>query len=271
MKKGIILTFILLLLIQNPIFAAAIKFVQVADAHFKTDDPYRAEVLKSAVRDINNEKGISFVVFSGDNIDSPKAGYLPEFVKIVNKLKVPYYIVIGNHDVFKNNGLSKIHYLEIVKDNNIFYMHKNPNYVFKKNGFVFIVVDGAKEVIPGTIGYYKEDTLNWLEKQLNKYEQDPVIILQHFPLVVSKEIPSHSVYKKERYIDLIDKHDNIISVITGHLHTNDELMRNGVYHISSPTLLSETPVYKIINVTTTKGFSPMIYTELREVQISKED
>ncbi|MFQ8626817.1 MAG: metallophosphoesterase [Candidatus Gastranaerophilaceae bacterium] len=59
-----------------------------------------------------------FVVFSGDNIDSPKTYYLPDFVKIINRLNVPYYIIIGNHDVYKNNGLSKAQYLEIIRENN---------------------------------------------------------------------------------------------------------------------------------------------------------
>lgn len=46
--------------------------------------------------------------------------------------------------------LSKAHYLEIIKDYNYFYKYKKPNYVFKQNGFVFIVLDGAKEDIPGS-------------------------------------------------------------------------------------------------------------------------
>lgn len=270
MKKNIIITLLSLLLLQNSVFAAVIKFVQVADSHFRTKDAYRAEVLENTVRDINKEKDIAFVVFTGDNIDSPHEEYLPEFMKIINKLNVPYYIVIGNHDVFKNNGLSKAHYLEIVRDNNFFYKYKKPNYVFQKDGFVFIVVDGAKEIIPGSIGYYKEDTLKWLDKQLKKYKNNPVIILQHFPLIATKEVKTHEVYQKEKYLDLLDSHDNVVSIIAGHLHFNSEIMRNGVYHITSPTLLSEPPVYKVITVSTTKGFSPMIYTELKEVDMEKE-
>lgn len=270
MKKNIALTFLTLLILQSSVFASVIKFVQVADAHFRTKDEFRKEVLKETVKSINNEKDISFVVFTGDNIDSPKVQYLPEFVKIVNKLNVPYYIVIGNHDVFKNNGMSKENYLDIVKDNNMFYKYKKPNYVFKKNGFVFIVVDGAKEVIPDSIGYYKKDTLDWLEKQLKKYKRSPVIILQHFPLVTVKDIKSHEVYLKEKYLELLDKHDNVICVIAGHLHTNGEKMRNGVYHITSPTLLNQPYSYKVISITTTRGFSPMIYTELKEVEIPKK-
>lgn len=270
MKKNIILTILAILLLQNAVFADIIKFVQVTDTHFKSNDEYRAEVLRKTVNDINKEKDISFVVFTGDNIDSPRSEYLPGFVKIINKLNVPYYIVIGNHDVFKNNGLSKAAYLEIIRDNNCFYRNKKTNYVFKKEGFVFIVVDGAKEIIPGSTGYYKADTLKWLDKQLTKHKNEKVIIFQHFPLVTAKEIKSHEVYQKEKYLELLDKHNNILSVIAGHLHSNNEVMRNGVYHITSPTLLSETPVYKIITITTTKGFSPMIYTELKETDMNQK-
>lgn len=269
MKKNII-TLLSLLLIQTSVFAEAVKFVQVTDSHFKTNDEHRAEILKATVKSINDEKGISFVIFTGDNIDSPNAEYLPEFVKIVNKLDVPYYLVIGNHDVFKNNGLSKVQYLEIVKDNNFLYKYKTPNYVFKKNGFVFIVVDGAKEIVPGSNGYYKKDTLEWLDKQLTKYKNDKVVIFQHFPLIMNKELTSHMVYKKDEYLNILDKHDNVITIITGHLHTNYEVMRNGVYHITSPTLLSEKPVYKVISISTTKEFSPMVYTELKEVEIPRK-
>lgn len=270
MKKNIIITLLLLLFIQTSVLAEAIKFVQVTDTHFKTNDENRAEILQETIKAINKEKGISFVIFTGDNIDSPNPEYVPEFVKIINKLDEPYYLVLGNHDVFKNNGLSKTQYLEIVRDNNFLYKYKTPNYVFKKNGFVFIVVDGAKEVVPGSNGYYKKDTLKWLDKQLAKYKNDKVVIFQHFPLIMNRESASHMVYKKETYFDILDKHDNVISVIAGHLHTNYEIMRNGVYHITSPTLLSEKPVYKVISISTTKEFSPMVYTELKEVEIPRK-
>ena len=271
MIRNIFLTIISLILFQNITLADTIKFVQVTDTHFKEKDEYRTQVLKETVEAINKEKGISFVVFTGDNIDSAKEAHLHGFVPIINKLDVPYYLVIGNHDVFRNSGLSKNRYLEIVRSHNCFYRFKKTNYVFKKEGFVFIVLDGAKEIIPGTTGYYKQDTLAWLDKQLKKYKKDEVIIFQHFPVVTLKEASSHSVYKKEKYLETIDKHNNVISVISGHLHTNIETMRNGVYHISTPSLLSDPPVYKIITVATTKEFSPMIYTELKQVELSEGD
>lgn len=268
--KKIFLALFTLLILQTTAQADMIKFVQIADAHYKTQDEYSGDILKNAIKNINNENDIAFVIFTGDNIDSPKPEYVGPFVKIINKLHAPYYLVIGNHDVYKNNGLSKKQYLELVHENNPFYFRLKPNYVFKKSGFVFIVVDGAKEVIPGSIGYYKEDTLKWLDKQLTKYKNRKVVIFQHFPLVSSKEISSHRVYNKEDYLKLLDKHDNVISIVAGHLHTNSEVMRNGVYHITSPTLIGDKPSYKVISISTTKGFSPMVYTELKSVDLNQK-
>ena len=270
MIKNIVLMLLSLVVFAGSAMANTVKFIQVADVHYRSKDPYRAEVLEKTIKSINNEKDISFVVFTGDNIDTPNAEYLHEFSRTINKLNVPYYIVIGNHDVYKNNGLSKKHYLEIIKSHNWLYKYTKPNYLFRKNGYVFIVADGAKEVIPGSVGYYKKDTLDWVDKELRKHKRSKVVILQHFPLIAAKEPSSHRVYNKEEYLEMLDKHDNIVTVVAGHLHTNSEMMRNGVYHITTPTLLADTPSYKVISISTTRGFSPMVYTELKEVEMAQK-
>ncbi len=265
LKKFIIL--FLLIIVSHCAYAGEIRFVQVSDVHYTTKNDYSTEVLKAAVKDINSLDNISFVVFTGDNIDSSKAENLEGFLKIINKLDIPYYIVIGNHDVFKSNGLSKQRYIEIIKEHNWFYRPSKPNYVFKRGEFVFIVVDGAKETIPGTTGYYRATTLEWLDKQLTKYNNKKVVLLQHFPILQPIEERSHSVYQPEKFYEVLNKHDNVIAVVSGHYHMNKEKMENGIYHINSPSLMSSTNPYKIIDIVTTKGFSPMIYTQLREVDL----
>lgn len=270
MKKNLFITFLMMLFVQCAVFAETVKFIQVTDAHYRLDDPYRAEVLDAAVKTINKEKGVSFVMFTGDNIDKPDEKALVDFVNRVNKLRIPYYILIGNHDVYKNGGLSKTRYLEVVRENNFLFRQRKPNYVFKKNGFVFIVADGAKEVIPGAVGYFKEDTMKWLTKQLNKYKRKNIVIFQHYPLVMVKDSHSHRVYNKDEYLELLDKQDNVVSVIAGHIHTNGEIMRNGVYHITSPSLLNDPHSYKVITISKTRGFSPMVYTELKQVEMSQK-
>jgi len=273
MKKAI-LTFLSILLLQSCCFAleSAIKFVQVTDVHFEAKKPFKVKLLQETVKDINRLKDVSFVVFTGDNLNNPNPQDLNDFVKIINKLEVPYYLALGDHDVFKSKNLSKDQYVEIVRNNNIFWFRREWNYSFKKKGYTFLVVDGAKEIIPGSVGYYRADTLEWLDKQLTKNSKRPVIILQHYPILDMKEFGSaklktHRTYQPEKYFEILDKHKNVLAVLSGHFHVNCEEMRNGVYHISTPTLLGEPYQYKIIDIISKEGLSPIIYTQLKEVEV----
>ena len=254
-------------------FADNIKFVQVSDTHLSSGSEYSKKVLKSAVADINKQADISFVVFTGDNINNPKEDNLREFVKIVSKLKAPYYVVLGNHDVYKSDGLSKVRYYEILRERNILYPQRKPNYAFKKDDFTFLIVDGAKEVIPGSAGYYRKGTLAWLEDQLEKNEKKNVVIFQHFPVEypegMEHRVKSHKTYKVEQYQEVLSKHHNVLAIISGHFHVNSEHMNDGVYHIASPSLQALPHAYKIIDIITTKEFSPIIYTQLREFEVKE--
>ena len=69
---------------------------------------------------------------------------------------------------------------------------------------------------------------------------------------------------------IIAKHNNVLAIISGHFHTNSESMENGVYHISTPSLLTRPQSYKVIDIVTTKEFSPIIYTQLREFTVMQE-
>ena len=277
MKKFLAIVFglfVFLNIFSCKVLAENIKFIQVTDTHLSKTSKYSQNVLKSIVKDINKQENISFVVFTGDNIDSPSLENLETFTKIIKNLKYPYYIVIGNHDVYKNQGLSKKVYYEVIRKHNFFYSQRTPNYKFEKNGFVFFIIDGAKEVIPGPAGYYRENTLAWLDKELTKNKDKKAIILQHFPVeypeVTGARYVSHQTYKVEEYRTMLAKHDNVLAILSGHFHKNTEKMVDGVYHISSPALMNIPHPYKIIDIVTTKEFPPIIYTQLKEVEVVEE-
>ena len=272
--KKIFLTIFMLLLVQMSAsaFDKSIKFVQATDVHYSKDSDYKNQVLKSFVNDVNNLQGISFVVFTGDNIDHPKEEDLIAFIKHANKLKVPYYMVMGNHDVFKSGNLSKRRYNEVLRGHHLGWFRRSWNYEFHKKGYTFLVVDGAKEVIPGPVGYYRADTLAWVDKQLSKNKRHPVIICQHFPILNSPEfgkarLKTHETYQPEKYYEVLDKHDNVLAIISGHFHVNAETMKDGIYHINTPSLLTPPPSYKIIDIVSKKGFTPIIYTQLKEIEL----
>lgn len=266
----------LLLVFLTPQYCLSkqVKFVQITDSHFSTtgneatqrEVERSSEYLTKTIEDINGVKNLDFVVFTGDNIDQANPEDLKKFLKIANKLNVPYYVVIGNHEVFKSQNLTKKDYMAIVNQYSKNCREKSPNYVFTKNGIVFIVVDGAKEVIPGPSGYYKKDTLKWLDKQLTKHKNDDVVIFQHFPIVEPYYNRSHSTYKVEDYEAVLKKHTNVIAIFSGHYHANGECKKDGIYHVSTPSLVEDPHNYKVVEIIIKNKNDHQIYTQLRHAE-----
>lgn len=273
-NKASMILLALSLLIVNAASANEIKFIQVTDSHFSStpqsatqrDVENSQKYLENTVKDINGIKDLDFVVFTGDNIDQANPDELKKFLKIANELHVPYYVVIGNHEVFKSQNFDKKKYMEIVRKYSKNCRPNAANYVFKDKGLVFLVVDGAKEVIPGPAGYYKKDTLKWLDKQLTKYKHSKVVILQHFPIIPPYYNRSHSTYDTQDYFAVLKKHTNVIAIISGHYHANGEAMQDGIYHISTPALVEPPHNFKIIEIVNKNHKDYQIYTQLRHAQ-----
>lgn len=263
-----------MVLITQICSAKEIKFVQITDSHFaaiksdysQEEVEYSQTVLAKTVKDINSLKGVDFVVFTGDNIDKSNEDDLKAFLKVANKLKFPYYMIIGNHEVFKSQKFDKKEYLKVASRYSRCFKQKNPNYVFIKKGVVFIVVDGTKEVIPGPAGYYREATLKWLDKQLTKYKNDQVVLLQHFPIEAPCYNRTHTTYNVDAYKDVLNKHKNVIAIFSGHYHVNGEKMVDGVYHVSTPALVCDPHDYKIVEIDIKNKKDFKIYTQLRHAE-----
>lgn len=277
MRINIIRNFILLSLIiltSMPVFTKELKFIQVTDSHVSTlgneysqrDVGNSKNIFEKTIQDINSVRGIDFVVFTGDNIDQANSTELKNFINMANKLNVPYYMVIGNHEVFKSQDLDKKKYIKIVRKYSKNCRPEGANYVFKNKGIVFIVVDGAKEVIPGPAGYYKKDTLKWFDRQLTKYEKSNVIIFQHFPIVEPYYNRTHTTYNKDDYEAILKKHNNVIAIFSGHFHANGEKMVDEIYHVSTPSLVEAPHNYKVVEINIIKGQKPKIYTQLRHAE-----
>lgn len=263
MKKLLVL-FLLLINFYFPAAAGNIKFIQVTDVHLTKEN---AQYLKDFVDNINSSyTDLDFVIFTGDNIDKPKFDDLETFLSIVKNIKVKKYVLLGNHDVSKNQKLDKQLYMKTVRKELGLYHSKTPNYVFVKDNVVFVVMDGVKEVIPGPGGYFKQSELDWLDKTLSKYGKNKVVIIQHFPLLTTKSV-NHSIYKEEEYLKVLDKHSNVIAVISGHYHQNREEMKGNVYNIVTKNFCNN-QYYKLIEIDSDTG---MVYTMLNDNKFNENE
>ena len=256
MKKLLLLFVFLFFTLCNCCEAKSVKFVQVTDVMYGKNNAN--EILEKAVKDINEMKDIDFVVFTGDNTAGANLDYLQGFVKTVQKLNKPFYMVVGDRDVAKSKHLEKEVY---AKKLHKLLGRKSPetlNYTFKKGNVTFIVVDGAKDFITMPNGYFNSTTLEWLENQIKLNKDNKIVLLQHFP--VANKTNNDLLYTANavQYLKLSNQYDNIISVVAGHFNKNDEVSLNGIYYIVTPSLQQN--CCKIIEIDEDNGYQ--IFTSL---------
>lgn len=241
-----------------PMFSADMRFIQVDGAFYSENSKQK---LESLIEKINKEKEVEFVVFTGNNLSKSNENELKSFLKVIKNLKKSFYIVLGQKDVNKQGGLSKQAYMQILRKN--VRTHKkiySPNYTFKKNGIVFIVADGSKEVIPTASGYYKDDVILWLDEQLDIYANKKIVILQHYPLVPPAQKETYYTYKADKYLQLLSEHKNVKALVAGHFGVNKEEMVNGILHIST----QNAPTYRVIDILDYDTENPTFWSTIKE-------
>ena len=256
MKK--VLIFCLMLIISTiASYANEVKFIQVDSVKYSPSSEQSVSYFKNLVKDINKQKNVDFVIFSGDNIAYSDKQALKAFLKQANKLNVSYYIALGHKDLNKKKGLSKEAYMKLARKHSLI-KSESPTYVFSKKGIVFIVADGAKEFIATPFGYYRENVISWIDKELEKYSKKKVVILQHFPVYPPAEQEAYYTYKADEYMKMLSGHNNVIAVVSG-FKINSEKDINGIKHIST----ADFPKYRIIEILDCETDNPTIWSTLK--------
>lgn len=257
--KKILLTFICCFtMFFNIVEAKSVKFVQITDVMFGKNDSQAQ--LQKAVSEVNKMSDIDFVVFTGDNTSTANDALLKSFIKESKNLNKPFYIVVGDRDVSKSKRMEKEVYAQKLHKYLGAKYPKSLNYTFsvKKSKTLFVAVDGAKDFITMPNGYFNPETLKWLENVIQQNKDKKIVILQHFPIANKTNNDLMYTANAVEYLKLINKYDNVISVVAGHFNKNDEVSLNGIYYIVTPSLAQG--CYKIIEIDEDNGFQ--IFTSL---------
>ena len=256
-----------------------LKIVQLTDVHYATKGAnkgsrmraYSGDLLKDAIIQINAIPDVDMVVFSGDSIDNPVKSDLIAFAKIANTLKYPWYNALGNHEVGVGGGLSKEAFFQILSGINLNYSSLaflRPYYVIApKKDYRIIFMDGVINTKISSNGYFSEEQLLWLEEKRIRYKNKKVIIVQHFPLVEPIKSPSHKVLNDKKYLDILDKYNNVVAVLAGHYHCGKTVKRNGVLHITTPALVQYPNAFSVIKISPCGTASTKIEIELKDTNL----
>lgn len=223
--------------------AKEINFIHITDVNLTENNAYK---LQRTIKEINSTPNIDFVVFGGNNIAKANIDNLNYFMYLLKRVKKPTYVLLGSSDVSSNYGIDKKYYFKRINKARFFLHPNEPNYVFKKKDVVFIAMDGAKQYFQQPNGYYTQSELRWLDNTLDKYKNNDVVILQHFPITKTTS-PWLQTVKPEEYYKVLSKHKNVKVLVSGHYGNNEEKTINGIYNIITESY-SKNDAYKIIRL-----------------------
>ena len=235
----------------------SLKFAQLSDVHFYTGEDnttfkMRAEsgkLLDDAIAQINETPNVSFVMFTGDQIDHPYEKELSAFLPHTEKLNIPWYFTFGNHDTMLGGYLNPSLYMQLVNK-------YNKNYKFEKSYYSFVPQKGYKAIVLDTIirdrltsnGKIGEEQLLWLDNEIKNSKKDIILIFMHVPVLEPYNSPNHRLLDADKMQEILNKYKNPILVFQGHYHGAKITQRGNILYVSCPALVSYPNAFRMITV-----------------------
>lgn len=177
------------------------KFVQITDTH--VGGQTGEEDLRRTVEDLNRQKDIDFVILSGDATEFGADEELKLVKKILDDLKLPLYVIPGNHDSnWSESGANS--FRKVFGGETFFFEHKGYQFVGTTSG-------PNMRMSPGQI---PRENIVWLDSVFaaNPNKDTPLISINHYPLDSSLN----------NWYELVDRLQgrNIQFALCGHGHIN---------------------------------------------------
>lgn len=234
-----------------------LTFLNLSDLHFAAEgepalDGFNlsrsiGDQLRALVGDFNSDETLDFVVLTGDLVaDSPETN-LREVRKILDGMRVPYYVVPGNHDVPTRKSHDAGGKTGSASFSDVF-EGRGPQggrsfwSVDPKKGWHLVGLDST---ICGTWrGRIGVEQLRWLEQDLLENVGKRTIVLSHHGLIAHHPWDGQGSWKgymaenADEVRGILERYRDVILVVTGHHHWCAHRSWNGIEYISSPALAS---------------------------------
>ncbi|PIQ28364.1 hypothetical protein COW36_03965 [bacterium (Candidatus Blackallbacteria) CG17_big_fil_post_rev_8_21_14_2_50_48_46] len=242
-----------------------VKFINFSDMHLSLKGKNAMkmgssseEIVKTCVQVANQTPELDFVLLTGDLLQDGEPYNLDMIRYYLDQLKVPYYVVPGNHDMSPVHahdaqapifpGISKTVFVWAFQGHGF----QGPEYHWSADPVPGLHLVGIDTTLPGTWGgQVPEKEMRWLEQDLKKNQGKLILPLSHHNFieqtpddhdktqnfVVANAKAVRSVFEKYR--------PQVQFVISGHHHLVGLRQHQGIAYFSNPS-------------TTTW---PMMYTE----------
>jgi len=209
---------------------------QLSDTHILEDGQLLSEWVDAYER---TERAINWLnhflprpdvaIISGDLVHNGTPEEYKRCRELIDKLKMPVYVIPGNHD---DRDAMRTAFSD----------HK---YIDQKSEFIHYVIDdypvrliGLDTLVPGEMrGELCEKRLEWLSKQLKKDTKKPTVIFMHHPPFKSgiAVMDTLNCANGDKMAEILEQHDNILRVLCGHVHRHTTVDWAGTLGIISPS------------------------------------
>lgn len=217
MKK---ITFLLMfMLLLGSMNTQAQRFAWLTDIHF-TKPALGDNYLYEIIDDINSQK-FDFVVITGDCVDMGMTQNFVRFKQAMDKIKVPVYVMPGNHET-KWGGSGGKKFAQIIGMNRFSFDYQGLRFI----GFpTSIVLNNGAELA-------QVDQLRWVDSVLNAMPKgQKVIALTH--------IPVKGIHNDYQLAEILRKY-NTQMVLAGHIHADRKLTIMGLPVLTSNMVFKKT-------------------------------
>ncbi|MFA5299550.1 MAG: PQQ-binding-like beta-propeller repeat protein, partial [Lutibacter sp.] len=226
---------------QNNEKSEKIKFVQLTDLHVSVGNE-NDFLLQNIVKEINNSD-YEFVVVTGDLTNLGADDELKRVHSILANLKIPYYVISGNHETnwSESAGLT---YKKL---------WGNDRFVFSKGAYFFVGFPCGPYMKMGD-GFVKHEDVIWLDKTLKdslKNSNKKVLNFAHYPL-------DNSVSNYKEVLSVLEKYPTVAS-FCGHGHTLKKYDFSGLSGVMGISITSRDGKTKSYNEVIISNDSISIY------------
>jgi 3',5'-cyclic-AMP phosphodiesterase len=151
------------------------------------------------------------VLLTGDASDSGSRASYDHLKEVLRPLKIPLYVIPGNHDCREELRQA----------------FSNHSYI-PKQGFIHYMIDDYPVRLIGLDTYISrespgllcEERFSWLKQVLGHQKEKPTLIFMHHPPVKTgkKAFDSISCAVPVGFEQLISKQTNLLGIVSGHYH-----------------------------------------------------
>lgn len=194
---------------------------QISDLHIKQDGKFAygkvdtAGALARCIRRINTlEPRPDAVVITGDLVDSGGVGEYRTLRRLLDKLEIPYYLVVGNHDC-------RASLRQVFADHD--YLQQHPQFIqYTRDVGELRLITLDTMHPPESGGRLCQERLAWLDARLAEAAGRPTVLAMHHPPFKTGIAHMDAIGLEQASVAELAKRisawPNVEQILCGHLH-----------------------------------------------------